>query len=236
MSSSRRPCGLSREHSISVSGLKLVPDLSGALYVPDFAALIIADLHLEKGSSLARHGVHLPPYDTRESLGQLAAALSVARPRRLILLGDSFHDRGGQMRIDNADIARLTEITRSVETMWIAGNHDPSPCHEFGGTIAEEIVLGPLRLRHEPSQGIGESFEIAGHLHPGAAISQRGRVVRCRCFAGDERRLVMPAFGSFTGALSVRAEPFAAIFPSGEFDVWMLGGRAVHRFPSSRVR
>ena len=46
----------------------------------------------------------------------------------------------------------------------------------------------------------------------------------------------MPAFGSFTGALSVRAEPFVAIFPSGEFDVWMLGGRAVHRFPSSRVR
>ncbi|MFL5259851.1 MAG: phosphoesterase, partial [Hyphomicrobiales bacterium] len=74
------------------------------------------------------------------------------------------------------------------------------------------------------------------HLHPGAAVSQRGRLVRCKCFAGDEYRLVMPAFGSFTGALSVWAAPFASIFPSGAFEVWMLGGRAVHRFPSSRVR
>jgi uncharacterized protein len=236
ISSSRRPCGLSRAHRISLGGLDLIPDLSGALYVPDFAALLVADLHLEKGSSLAYRGVHLPPYDTRETLVQLTAAIATTNPKRLILLGDSFHDRRARERIDKADVTRLTQITHVIDTLWIAGNHDPAPPLDLGGRVADEIVLGPVRLRHEPSAPGPESIEIAGHLHPGAAVSQRGRLVRCKCFAGDEYRLVMPAFGSFTGSLSVWAEPFAAIFPSGKFHVWMLGGRAVHRFPSSRVR
>ena len=80
MSSSRRPCGLSRAHAISLGGLELIPDLSGALYIPDFEALLVADLHLEKASSLARRGVHLPPYDTRETLAQLADAISATAP------------------------------------------------------------------------------------------------------------------------------------------------------------
>ena len=236
MNSSRRPCGLSRAHAISFGGLELIPDLSGALYIPDFEALLVADLHLEKASSLAHRGVHLPPYDTQETLGQLAAAIAVTMPKRLILLGDSFHDRRARRRISAGDVDRLGAITRSIETLWIAGNHDPVPPLDLCTNVAEEIALGPIMLRHAPSAANSGLFEIAGHLHPGAAISQRGRLVRCKCFAGDEQRLIMPAFGTFTGALSVWAEPFAAIFPSGEFHVWMLGGRAVHRFPSSRVR
>jgi DNA ligase-associated metallophosphoesterase len=227
---------LSRTALISLSGLDLIPDLSGALYVPDFATLLVADLHLEKASSLAYRGVHLPPYDTRETLDQLARAIAATSPKRLILLGDSFHDRRARHRIDDGDALRLIEITNAIDTLWIAGNHDPSPPLDLGGSVAEEIILGPVRLRHAPSASSAGIFEIAGHLHPGAAVSQRGRLVRCKCFVGDDHRLVMPAFGSFTGALSVRAEPFAAIFPTGDFHVWMLGGRAVHRFPSSRVR
>jgi DNA ligase-associated metallophosphoesterase len=227
---------LSKTHRIAFGGLDLIPDLSGALYVPDFATLIVADLHLEKASSLARRGVHLPPYDTRETLSQLVDAIAATAPKRLVLLGDSFHDDRASRRVDKDDVVRLTRITDAVETVWIAGNHDPAPPLRFGGMVAEEMILGPVRLRHEPSAPADDGVEIAGHLHPGAAVSQRGRLVRCKCFAGDDYRLVMPAFGSFTGALSVRAEPFLSIFPSGAFAVWMLGGRAVHHFPSSRVR
>ncbi len=63
---------MSRTQRISLGGLDFIPDLSGALYAPDFATLLVADLHLEKGTSLARRGVHLPPYDTRESLDAAA--------------------------------------------------------------------------------------------------------------------------------------------------------------------
>ena len=99
ISSSTRPCGLSRTQRITLGGVDFIPDLSGALYAPEFDALIVADLHLEKASSLARRGVHLPPYDTRVTLTQLAAAVDACNPRRLIFLGDSFHDNDAGARI-----------------------------------------------------------------------------------------------------------------------------------------
>jgi uncharacterized protein len=227
---------LSRSQKIRLAGLDLVPDLSGALYVPEFGTLLVADLHLEKGTSLARRGVHLPPYDTRESLRQLAGVIAALKPQRLIFLGDSFHDGDARGRIDGGDLATLRALSGGQQTIWIAGNHDPLPPADIGGMIAGEVALGPLTLRHAP-RALGPGvFEIAGHLHPAAALSQRGRRIRCKCFIADGRRIVMPAFGSYTGALSVSAEPFAPLFQPGKYNVWMLGGRAVHRFPAARVR
>ena len=225
---------MSRSQRISLGGLEFIPDLSGALYVPDFQALLIADLHLEKGTSLARRGVHLPPYDTRESLRQLSAAIHATRPRRLIFLGDSFHDGGARERIDPDDLASLRSITSDTDTIWITGNHDPQPPTDIGGKIASEIALGPVMLRHEPHSLRSGMFEIAGHLHPAAAVESRGHRIRCRCFIADAHRMIMPAFGSYTGALSVKSEAFDGLFE--EFQVWMIGTRSIHRFPASKVR
>lgn len=214
--------------------MEFIPDLSGALYVPDFQALLVADLHLEKGTSLARRGVHLPPYDTRQSLLQLSQAIQATKPRRLIFLGDSFHDGGARQRIDADDLAALRAITSNIETLWITGNHDPHPPTDIGGRIANEIALGPVLLRHEPQPLPPGAFEIAGHLHPAAAVESRGRHIRCRCFIADDRRLILPAFGSYTGALNVRSEAFDGLF--GEYQIWMIGPKNIHRFPASRVR
>lgn len=224
---------MSRSHRITLSGVDLIPDLSGALFVPEFGALLVADLHLEKGTSLARRGVHLPPYDTRESLLQLAAAVQASSPRQLIFLGDSFHDQRARERIDAADLAMLRAITAAAETIWITGNHDPAPPQDVGGTIIGEMALGPVTLRHQPQMLRAEEAEISGHLHPAAAIRARGQRIRRRCFIADARRLIMPAFGSYTGALSVRSEAFEGLF--GDFHVWMIGDKAVHRFPAAQV-
>ncbi|MBC8037005.1 MAG: ligase-associated DNA damage response endonuclease PdeM [Rhizobiales bacterium] len=232
--SSTRPWGLSRTHRIGLAGLDFIPDLSGALYAPDFKALLVADLHLEKGSSIARRRVHLPPYDTRSSLSQLLAVIAATKPERLIFLGDSFHDNEARDRIDASDLATLRAITAERRTIWITGNHDPSPPQDIGGTIMAEVMLGPVALRHEPKQLAQEEREIAGHLHPAASVDQRGRRIRCRCFIADTRRVIMPAFGSYTGALSISAQPFETLFT--EFNVWMIGARAIHRFPRSKVR
>jgi len=234
MNSSTRPPGLSRSHRISLGGVDFIPSLSGALYAPAFGALLVADLHLEKGTSLARRGVHLPPYDTRESLNQLTAALAEVRPARLIFLGDSFHDGNARDRIDAGDLAVLRAITSSVETVWITGNHDPAPPQDIGGSIVEEMALGPVMLRHEAGTLRAEEAEISGHLHPAATVHARGHRIRCRCFIANGQRMVMPAFGSYTGALSVRAEPFTRLFDG--FDVWMIGTKAIHRFSGSKVR
>lgn len=232
--SSTRPCGLSRSQRISLGGLDFIPDLSGALYAPDVRTLLVADLHLEKGTSLARRGVHLPPYDTRESLNQLRAACVAARPEVICFLGDSFHDAGARARIEAADLSLLRGIASSAETIWIAGNHDPAPPADLGGTVASEMALGPVTLRHAPGPLTPGEFEVAGHLHPAAVVHARGQRIRRRCFVADERRIIMPAFGSYTGALSVRSEAFEGLL--GDFHVWMIGAKAIHRFPGSAVR
>jgi uncharacterized protein len=233
--SPQRPWGLSKEHRIALGGIDLVPDLSGALFAPDLKTLLLADLHLEKASNMARRGVHLPPYDTPATLALLEAVIAQTLPERLIFLGDSFHDDGARERIDAADLARLRAVAERFDTLWITGNHDPHPPSDIGGRIVSEAALGNVALRHEPSPlGDGE-FEIAGHLHPGATVCQRGKRIRCKSFIGDGRRLVMPAFGSFTGALSISAEPFRKIFAANDFHVWMLGDRAIYKFPARRV-
>ena len=233
---STRPWGLSKEHCIRLNGLDLIPDLSGALYVPDFNTLLIADLHLEKASNMAKRGVHLPPYDTRASLAQLEAVMSETHPEQMIFLGDSFHDDGARERIAEADLARLRVITARADTIWITGNHDPHPPTDIGGRIAGEVALGGVTLRHEPKPLGSEEFEIAGHLHPGSAVSQRGKRIHCKCFIGNAIRLIMPAFGSFTGGLSISAAPFKNLFTEKDFHVWMLGDRAIYKFPAKRVR
>lgn len=233
---STRPWGLSKEHRIGLNGLDLVPDLSGALFVPDFKALLIADLHLEKASNMAKRGVHLPPYDTRASLGQLETVISQIHPEHLIFLGDSFHDDGARERIAEGDLARLRAIAGRADTVWITGNHDPHPPTDIGGRIADEVVLAGVALRHGSKPLGPEEFEIAGHLHPGAAVSQRGKRIRCKCFIGSASRVIMPAFGSFTGSLSISAPPFRDLFTEKDFHVWMLGDRAIYKFPAKRVR
>lgn len=226
---------MSRAKRITLGGVDLLPDLLGALYVPDFETLLIADLHLEKASSIARRGVHLPPYDTRSTLEALRFSIAWSRPRRVVFLGDSFHDPEGASRLDADDRRTLAMILDDLDVIWLGGNHDPAPDPALGGRSGTMMTLGPIVLRHAPSTPLGADYEIAGHLHPAAALAQRGRLIRCRCHAGDERRLVMSAYGSFTGGLSVGSEAFARVFDARNFSVWMLGGRAVHRFPASRV-
>ena len=230
-----RPCGLSKTQRIALGGLEAVPDLSGALFIPALSTLIVADLHLEKASSLARRGAHLPPYDTRATLTQLGQVLAGCKPERLIFLGDSFHDGAAGERIAPADVAALAALTAGREVIWIAGNHDPAPPLLTGGQVAQSLAIGAVVLRHEPTALVAEQYEIAGHLHPAAAITQRGRRLRCKCFIANAHRLLLPAFGSFTGGLDVMSAPIAALYPARDYAVWMLGAAEIYRFTAARL-
>lgn len=200
---------------LALGRLELVPDLTGALWLPGERTLLVADLHLEKGSSLAlRRRLMLPPYDSAATLAALADACRRFAPRRLIALGDSFHDRAASERLASQDRAALGEIMQGREMVWITGNHDPDAPVGLGGTVLPELELAGLHLRHEPSPA-SLLPEIAGHLHPAAKIRGRGRAVRRRCFALSERRLVMPAMGAYAGGLNLRDPAFAPLFPGG---------------------
>lgn len=222
-----------KEHAIVVCGASLVADPAGALYWPDEGLLAVADLHLEKGSAFAARGVLLPPYDTAATLARLGRLIARYAPRLVIALGDSFHDGGGAARMAGHDRAALGALQQGREWLWIAGNHDPDPAAGIGGQFAAMLALGPLTFRHEPSAEI-PSGEIAGHLHPQARVARRGRAVSRRCFAANAQRLIMPAFGAYTGGLNVRDRAIAMLFGTLDFTAHMLGDSRLYAVAAAR--
>ena len=218
--------GGGKEHVLAVAGAALVADCLGAMFWPEESLLVVADLHLEKGSSFATRGVLLPPYDTAATLARLALLIERYTPRLVIALGDSFHDGGGPARMSDISRVALKTLQRGRDWLWIAGNHDPDPADNIGGRFAAELALGPLTFRHEPSPHPCDG-EIAGHLHPQARIARRGRAVSRRCFASDGTRLVMPAFGAYAGGLNVRDRAIASLFGTLAFTAHMLSERRV---------
>jgi len=211
---------------ITVNGESLVLDAAGALWWPGESTLVFADLHFEKGSSYARGGQMLPPYDTRTTLRRMAALIQARTPERVIALGDSFHDKDAADRLDDEERSTLARLCRAADWIWIAGNHDPEPPAWLGGTIAEEIAIGALVFRHEPLPTSSRG-EIAGHLHPCASVTRHGRTVRRRCFASDGARMVLPAFGAYAGGLDVREHVLRSLFAE-TFRAYVLGQRRVY--------
>lgn len=218
----------------SVNGAAMVFDRSGAAWWPEERLLVVADLHFEKGSSFAaRRGVLLPPYDTRETLARLEAACAFYRPKTVIALGDSFHDLGAAGRLGVGELASIRALTGGCDWYWIEGNHDPKPPENLGGWCVAMLACGPLTFRHLPQRG-DQPGEIAGHLHPAARVTVRGRGLRRRCFVTDGSRLILPSFGAYTGGLDVRDPAFAGLL-APRFHAWMIGQDRVYPVSSGKL-
>jgi len=217
--------------AVKIAGVTLVADLSGAFFWESERLLVVSDLHLEKGSSFAARGVLLPPYDTVATLSRLSAVIARHDPRTVIALGDSFHDRKAHERLSAPDRGAIAALQAQRDWIWISGNHDPALPRDIGGVVANEVAIGPIMFRHEPT---GAAGEIAGHLHPKARVTTRGRSLERRCFASDGMRAVMPAFGAYTGGLSIRDAAFGRIFQTLGFMAHVLGDNRMHAISASR--
>jgi hypothetical protein len=216
-----------RTQTIDICGKAFLADMSGALYWPSEDALLVADLHLEKGSHYARTGQMLPPYDTRETLGRLAAVLDRFDAATVVALGDSFHDAEAADRIAADDLDRLRVLQDGRDWLWITGNHDATISPRLGGHVKAAVTVEGITLRHEPTAA-RVTHEIAGHLHPAARLDRNGYRIRRPCFVGNGLRLVMPAFGAYTGGLDVLDPAFVPLFGNDGMQVWMLGQEGLY--------
>jgi uncharacterized protein len=185
---------------LSFGGHELMALPQGALYWPARRALLVADLHFEKGSWFATRGQMLPPYDSLATLSDLTVLVERTGCTELWCLGDSFHDSAGCERLPAEARAMLTALTGRLDWRWITGNHDALLVDHCGGTILEEAEVDGLVLRHEAVAGEGRP-ELSGHFHPKLRISVRGRKVARRCFVATPSKLILPAFGALTGGL-----------------------------------
>ena len=175
---------------------------AGALFWPARAALLVADLHLEKASWYAGGGQMLPPYDSLATLTELTALVAATGAREVWCLGDSFHDAQGCDRLPADARAMLLALTAGTCWTWITGNHDPVLRDHCGGAVTREAAVDGLVLRHEADPAETRP-ELSGHFHPKLRVRVRGKLVARRCFVATRAKLVLPAFGALTGGLDV---------------------------------
>ncbi|GMM92674.1 ligase-associated DNA damage response endonuclease PdeM [Qipengyuania sp. MTN3-11] len=208
-----------------------------ALYWPREQALLVADLHLEKASFYARHGQPIPPYDSRETLERVALAIRATGARRVITLGDNFHDSDGSTRLEPHACGMLEALTKAVDWVWITGNHDPDMEARCGGTLVEELEIGGKILRHRAKRGETRP-ELSGHYHPRVQIKVQQRHIRRPCAVvsasgdGASGRIILPAFGAFTGGMPANDPAILkAMQPASRIDALVPTRDRLARFP-----
>lgn len=186
-------------HDFTLSGTSLIALPSGALWWPEPRILTVSDLHLGKTDRAARHGGSmLPPYEVRDTLARLETDIQRSNPATVICLGDSFDDLAAARNLGDDEQMWIARLQAGRQWIWIEGNHDPGPVG-FGGSHLAEYESGPIRFRHIANPN--NCAEISGHYHPKATLQARGRSITRPCFLIDERRVILPAFGTYTGGL-----------------------------------
>ncbi|MEM1073891.1 MAG: ligase-associated DNA damage response endonuclease PdeM [Pseudomonadota bacterium] len=204
-------------HRFSFQGAALQALASGALWWPDEALLCVSDLHLGKSERVARRsGQPLPPYETRDTLTRLGEDLARTGARTIICLGDSFDDNLAADSLEQDDRLWIIKLQAGRRWIWIEGNHDPGPT-DFGGTHMQQLALGALTFRHiaQPA-AVGE---VSGHYHPKARIPARGRTITRPAFVFDQDRLILPAYGTYTGGLETADPAISTIMQPEAFAI-----------------
>lgn len=197
--------------SFSFAGATLTAFGTGALFWPERSLLCVSDLHLGKSERIARHGGHIiPPYENRDTLAKLEQHIEVLAPRTVICLGDSFDDLASVNSLTTTETEWLTRLQAGREWVWIEGNHDPAPL-DLGGTHLDSYRSDALTFRHIATTDC--KGEISGHYHPKASITARGRRITRPAFVFDDTKLILPAFGTYTGGMAVTASPLVGMFP-----------------------
>ena len=183
----------------TLAGQTLVALGSGALWWPDQRLLCVSDLHLGKSERFARRGgAPLPPYETRDTLLRLQSDIEAFQPKSVICLGDSFDDPIAANSLPEDAQLWISRLQAGRRWIWIEGNHDPGPV-DLGGTHLSELPVPPLVFRHIADAA--QSGEVSGHFHPKATIRTRGRTMSRACFLIDSDRVILPAYGTYTGGL-----------------------------------
>ena len=220
---------------IDHGGEVMLLDPLGVVFLPARATLVVADLHLEKGSAFARRGTLLPPYDTARTLRRLDWAVQRYRPKVVVSLGDAFHDRAGAAGLGRDCRRELNGLARGRSWLWVRGNHDPDPPVGLAGESLDRLDLGRLRLVHLPGGTADGCVLVAGHLHPKARLADGPRKVVRPCFAADARLLLLPAFGAYTGGLNVLDPAIRGLYPAA-FAAFMLGDARVFEVAHRHLR
>ena len=206
---------------------------SGALFWPERSLLIASDLHLEKGSHFAKRGFFLPPYDSHAILEKLHKTIKELSPQKILLLGDCFHDGKGHARLPSKERGLFGGLA-AYNPIWINGNHDGDFVPD-GFFSHDAYTLEGITFRHEAVKNA--EFEISGHFHPKARVIHKGAIIDRPCFIEDGKKIILPAFGAYTGGLSMTDSSIASLLQRS-IRVYALGENKIYALqtPDSSIR
>jgi DNA ligase-associated metallophosphoesterase len=194
---------------VEVCGERLVLRADRSLFWPRARALVIADPHFGKADAFRAAGVPVPG-GSGPSLARLAAALADTAAGRLIVLGDLWHSRDGRTDRVAAELAAWRAARPDLRVEVVRGNHDRAGTPPDGwGEWADDLADPPFVFAHFPEPSAA-GYVLAGHLHSGVVLGRER--LRLPCYWFGPRVGVVPAFGSFTGTVSVPVRPGDRVF------------------------
>ena len=201
-------------------GERLVLLHERAVYWPARRTLLAADVHLGKEAVFARLGVAIPHGPSDDDLARLAALVAATGAERLCVLGDFMHAAPHPSERWLASLGAFLDAHAALAVEVVAGNHDAPGGRGLVDArvrwIEDSAHEGPFVLRHEPGED-ARGYVLAGHLHPVCRVGggRRGDSLRAPAFWFRTRGAVLPAFGAFTGGLSVRPERGERLYLAG---------------------
>ena len=217
---------------INFCKIKCIFHGSGAIYLPENFTLIISDMHLEKSFSLnskKNSGTFLPPYDTKDTLEKLNKVINIFKPKKIISLGDSFHDKISMLSISIKNKRLILQTFANIECIWVTGNHDPILPEWLGGKIVNDYLIENIIFRHI---SVNQKYEISGHFHPKVKIKTKNKILSSKCFIFNDNRIIMPAFGSFTGGMFLN-EIKNLLNNFDDFQIGFCYNDNIYRYPKS---
>ena len=218
-------------YHLKLAGTSLIALGTGALVWPEKRLLCVSDLHLGKSDKIFRRGgPMLPPYDVRDTLMRLESDIFSSQAQVIVCLGDNLDDLEAGKRLRQEELLWIKKLQMGRRWIWIEGNHDPGP-FKMGGTHLKTLSLTPLIFRHIPSAS--DRGEIAGHLHPKVQLKLQGRIISKPCFLLDKDRLILPAYGTFTGGLKTQSRELSSLMLSGALAI--LTGKKTKAIPMPKV-
>ncbi len=199
---------------IKIAGHRAVLLPQKALWLPEEKTLVVADVHWGKAGHFRKHGLAIPSKTNNDNAQRLSELIHETGVEKVIFAGDLFHSR------HNNEVEAFRDWRAGfpgVDFSLVIGNHDilSTGFYEQCGMeiFPEKQCLGNLCMMHDAPEKGSDLFVVHGHIHPGIRLFGKGRQqVSVPCFAVDVRRMILPAFGDFTGCFYLQASDFQQVF------------------------
>ena len=204
----------------------------GVLFWLEKKIAIVSDLHLEKGSSFASSGQFVPPFDSEETLNKLINFLKIHEVKIIILLGDTFHDRGALNRMSSKVKSIFDSLVENYEIIFVLGNHENKMKSAFI-KFYERYIVDDIPFLHEAV--LEKKYQISGHFHPVASLKINSKQITEKCLIHSENHIIMPAFGEFTGGLNIN-NPVFKPFLNRNYYIYFLTKKSVYKFASHDIK